>query len=259
MSLFDELFSKTDENIQENTISGIVTGIVKEIYNDEYPGMIRVEIRTREKDSNVTDWIKIVTPYAGSDRGIYFLPEVGDEVIVAYYYGNVYQPYVIGSVWNQNSSKLPNNMANENNTIKKIRTKRGHEIIFYEEDGKDDLEIHTPKNLTIKMNDENEVIFIQDKDGKNIIKVDCKKGEINVTAEKKIALESGSSSVTIDNNSRKIAITSDSISIEAKQSLTLKGQSVKMEGAMTEVSASGTMNLKADGPTNLKGAVVKIN
>ena len=248
-----------DNNKLDAKISGVVTGIVKENYDDEYPGMVKVEVRSREKGANITDWVRVATPYAGNDRGVYFLPEVGDEVLVAYAYGDVHKPYVIGSLWNKKVSKHPKKVAVEENTIKKIRTRCGHEIIFNEEDGKEDIDIHTPKGLKVQLNDEKEVITVTDKSGDNFMKIDSKNGEIKITAKKCITLASGSSSVKIDNNAKKITITSDNVQIDAKQALKLKGQNSEMAGAMTTVSASGTLNLKGDGPTNLKGAVVKIN
>ena len=252
MSIYDELFQSSGKpGSGESVFSGIVTGIVKENYNKDFPGMLRVEIRTREKDSNVTHWAKIVSPYGGDERGIYFLPEVGDEVVIAYLHGDIHRPYVIGCVWNQKNSKMPKDVAVEKNYIKKIRTKRGHEIIFNEEENKDDLEIHTPKELKVKLNDEKEVIFIQDKDGKNIIKIDAKNGAINIKADKKIVLESGSSKITIDGSGNKIAIAGNTVQIEGKQALNLKGQTAKMEGTNTEISGSAG--------TTIKGATVKIN
>ena len=252
MSIYDEIFQKNNRpGSSSGTFTGIATGIVKENYNKDFPGMLRVEIRTRDENSNVTHWARIVSPYGGDERGIYFLPEVGDEVIIAYFYGDIHQPYILGSVWNKKTSKLPKDVAVEKNYIKKIRTKRGHEIIFNEEENKDDLEIHTPKELKVKLNDEKEVIFIQDKNGKNIIQIDSKNGAINIKADKKIVLESGSSSITIDGSGNKIAMSSNTIQLEAKQALNLKGQTVKVEGTNTEVSGSAG--------TTIKGATVKIN
>lgn len=75
----------------------------------------------------------------------------------------------------------------EKNTVKRIKTKGGHEIIFAEEKDEERLEIHTPKNLKITLEDEQQMIVVQDKDGRNMLEIDGKNGKILVTAENSIS------------------------------------------------------------------------
>ncbi len=78
---------------------GVAAGIVTN--NQDPDGLGRVRIRFPWlSDDNETDWARIATMMAGSGRGSFFLPEVGDEVLVAFEHGDINHPFVIGMLWN---------------------------------------------------------------------------------------------------------------------------------------------------------------
>ena len=83
--------------------------------------------------------------------------------------------------------------------------------------------------------------------------------EVTIQAEKKIVLDVGGGSLTLDGQGKKATLKMDTVSVEAGQSLTLKGQSVKVEGSMMTVSSSGNLEAKASGVLTLKGSMTKIN
>lgn len=257
MDIFEDIFDNNSS--QDNLITGIVTGVVKEIYNEKFPGMIKAEIFMTDGTINVTDWMRVIVPYGGKDRGIYFLPEVGDEVAIAFERGDIERPYVIGCLWNKIDT-IPKETVTKNNTVKRIKTKGGHEIIFDDDDKKGKINIITAKNMSISMEDETSCITIKAKgdEGENIIKIDSSKGEISVTGKKKIMLDTGSSKVLIDGNGKKVEVNSDNINFDAK-AIKIKGQNVTIEGTKIDLKASGAMNIKSDGVTNIKGGIVKIN
>lgn len=257
MEIFENIFG--DSNISNNTLSGFATGIVKEIYDEKYPGMIKAEIYMTDGTVNVTDWMRVIVPYAGAKKGMYFLPDVGDEVAIIFERGDIERPYVIGCLWNQVDT-IPENTVTKENAIKKIRTKGGHEIIFDDTEDKGKIDIITPKKSKISMEDENNCITITAKsdDGENIIKIDSKAGNITLNAKKKIILDAEGTKITIDGNGKKIEVEADNIDLKGK-TINIKGQSVTIEGSKTDIKASGTMNIKCDGPANIKGAMVKIN
>lgn len=257
MDIFDNLF---DNNIiQNNVISGIVTGIVKEIYDEKFPGMIKVEFFMADGSVNVSDWIRVIVPYGGKDKGMYFMPDIGDEVAITFEHGNIEKPYVIGCLWNQ-KDKLPSDTVNKDNEIKKIKTKGGHEITFDDTENKSKINILTPKKSQILIDDEKSSITIKAKgdDGENIIEINSKNGEINIDAKKKIKLNAGSASISIDGNGKKIDIKADNINLDGK-TIKIKSQSLNIQGNQTEIKASASMNIKCDGVANIKGTMIKIN
>lgn len=237
----------------------IVTGTVKENWNQDFPGKVKVELILGEEGKNVTGWIPVSMPCCGNEYGSYALPDVGTEVVVAFVMGNRNCPVVIGSLWN-NKNKLPKETANEKNTIKRFRTKGGCELVFDDEDGKASVRVKTPGGLTVSLGDEKKEMLLQDEKGENGIFVDCEKGELTVRAKNKIHIEAGGQDMVLaDGQGKKTQISGGSVNVEADQALGLKGQNLSAEGSMVGLKAQGSFKVESSAMLELKGAMVKIN
>jgi uncharacterized protein involved in type VI secretion and phage assembly len=257
--LFRTLLEGNEKLGDFKKIEGITTGVVKENWEEKHPGMVKAEVFLGEKGQTLTDWIRVAQPYAGNGYGSYWLPEVGDEVVIAFNMGDINRPYVLGSLWN-NKDKIPENTVAEKNHVKRIKTKGGHEIVFEEEKDKERIEIHTPKNLKMTLEDEKQLISIQDESGDNILQIDSKNKTIIIKAKESIKLDAGGkSTLELDGKGDKAVLKAGSIEIEAKQNLKLKGQNFQGEG--NSVSLKGNSDFKVESGANLalKGAMTKIN
>src|SRR2546423_14398176 len=82
---------------------------------------------------------RIASFMAGTNRGTWFIPDVGDEVVVAFEQGNLDRPYVLGSLWNS-ANPLP---AVDNNK-KLVRSRNGVQITLDDQDGRESIIIETP-------------------------------------------------------------------------------------------------------------------
>lgn len=258
MEFFDGLFEKED-NV--NNLFTIATGTIKEIYNEKFPGKVKVEISMTDSSKNVTEWIRVAAPYGGKDKGMYFMPDIGDEVVIAFERGYLEKPIIIGVLWNDNNS-IPKDSVNEKNNIKKIKTRGGHEIIFDDTEKKEKLNIITPKKSEICIDDENTTITITAKgdNGDNIIKLDSKSGEITVSGKKKIILKSSTNTqIVMDGENGSIKMECNDMSIEAKKAVKIKGQNISVEGTQASIDASATLKMQSKGNTTIKGLMVKIN
>ena len=246
----------SDEQGQKRIIQGIVTGIVKKNWDEseKHPGMVEVEINLGEDEKLLTDWVRVAQPYAGDGYGAYWLPEEGDEVLLAFHMGDLNNPYVIGSLWG-GARKIPLQTVNACNTVKRIKTKGGHEIVFSSEKDKERLEINTPKELKITLEDETQTILVQNQDGKNMLKINGKDGEIEITAENAISFNSssGGASLKLDGSQKKATLKADTISLESQQCLQMK-----VEG-MLELKSGASLSVKSGGVLELKGALIEIN
>jgi uncharacterized protein involved in type VI secretion and phage assembly len=105
-------------------VTGILIGTVKAIDDPMGEGTVRVEYGWMG-GNNVQRPAPIATLMAGADRGMWFMPEVGDEVVVAFDRGDINQPYIIGFLWN-GQQKPPT----KDPKLRKIRTLNGHQIEF---------------------------------------------------------------------------------------------------------------------------------
>jgi uncharacterized protein involved in type VI secretion and phage assembly len=257
MGLFDELYPQSDAS-QERRMFSVTTGKVVKNWDSKHPGMVQVELFMSESGKNRTDWVRVAQPYAGKERGIYFLPEVGDEVVLAFNEGDRDHPIVIGSLWGKTNT-FPKGAPGEKNEIKTIRTQSGCEVTFSDKKDKESIQIRTKGGLTVILEDESKTVTIRDGNKKNLVTVNGKDGAVTVKASKKLVLDVGSGSLTLDGQGKKATLKMGTISIEAGQSLTLKGQNVKLEGSMAALKASGNMEVKAGGVLTLKGSMAKIN
>jgi uncharacterized protein involved in type VI secretion and phage assembly len=133
---------------------GVVVGIVTN--NQDSGGMGRVRVKFPWlSDQNESWWARIATPMSGGNRGIYFLPEVNDEVLVAFEHGDVRSPYVVGSLWNGQDAPPTTNSDGQNN-IRLIHSRSGHLIRLDDTDGDEKIEVidKTGGNkVTIKSSD----------------------------------------------------------------------------------------------------------
>lgn len=98
-------------------------------------GRVRVQfLWQKEQNSNLmTPWIRIAQPHGGNNKGFYFIPEIGEEVMVGFENGNAEKPYVTGTLYH--GEQVPgSNWYNDSNDIKAIRTRNGHTVEIYDKD-----------------------------------------------------------------------------------------------------------------------------
>ncbi len=259
MNFYDELLTdkKDDKTYPEITAPGLLNAIVKDIWDEQHKGMIKVEYLMGEKNKKTSDWVRVMTGYGGDGFGNYWLPEIGTEVLVGFIHGNMNMPVVLGCLWN-GKDQLPEGAASEKNETKTVMTKGGHKITFTETEGKQKITIDTPKGLTILMDDENEAVFVQDKEKENSIHLDCKNGAMKLKAKQEMSLTIGTKEV-MKADADTIKLTCGSIQLDAQQTLKLAGQTASVEGTSIKVKADGEMGLQASGVTQIKGSMVKIN
>ncbi|MEI7027501.1 phage baseplate assembly protein V [Paenibacillus sp. y28] len=223
-------------------INGVMVAIVTDNKDPEGLARVKLKLPLREGESE-TDWTRLATMMAGKDRGSLFIPEVGDEVLVAFHLGEVRQPYVIGMLWNQKNPS-PAGEKDKNN-IRKIKSRHGHELIFDDNESDAKVTVKTKKGNIVDMVDKDDSIKIADSSGNNTIVI--KGGSAN-----EITIKSSTS--TIKMNAK------GDISIESTKSLKLKSTQVNIEASATmSLKAGATLDLKADGIINIKGSMVKIN
>jgi uncharacterized protein involved in type VI secretion and phage assembly len=220
MSLM-ELLRDVGGGASGGRIEGVLVGIVTNNHDPDGMGRVRVRFPVRESNDD-SYWARIATLMAGKERGSFFLPEVGDEVLVAFEQGNAEHPYVIGALWNgQDVPPEPN--SDGKNNIRKIRSRSGHEILF-----NDDAEARQEK------------VVIKTKAG-HVITLDDASGQEKIEIKDK----TGSNAISIDSNQNAIALSS-------AVKLSIKSQII-------EIEAQGMLTLKANATLTIQGTLVKIN
>ncbi|MCM0593896.1 MAG: phage baseplate assembly protein V [Gloeotrichia echinulata DEX184] len=126
MNFFEALIDGQRQEAIANRIFGVVIGIVTNNQDPEKFGRVKVKFPWLSDDDE-SYWARIATPMAGKQMGIYFLPEVNDEVLVIFEQGDVRFPYIIGSLWNGKDIPPLTNEDGKNN-VRLIKSRSGHVI-----------------------------------------------------------------------------------------------------------------------------------
>lgn len=258
MALYDEIDKISRRNtVKTNTgderIYGVAIGIVAEDYSDQMPGRICVVIPTRDADANKLRWAKVVPSYGGNKWGDYFIPEKNDQVLLAFENGNIEKPFVIGSV-HRDKDKLISECTNKDNQIKKIKTRNGSNITFFdsiEDDNgeKDKISVTTAnESHTFLLDNENKKMEIHDKEKKCHVEMLTEEGVINVKAAKKLVLKVGDNiTITMDGDKGKITVKANDISVNAGNNINVGASgNIKLEGQQLVENASSGMKLSAE-------------
>lgn len=139
-SLLESLRSKVQDepppNRQENIYAPIVAKVVSN-YDPLHPAQVQVSF-PGISDDNRSAWARVVSPLAGDNAGTYFLPDIGDEVLVVFENGEINKPRVLGGSWN-GRQRPPAEAMSPENAVKMIRTKGGHLIKFDDSSGRERL------------------------------------------------------------------------------------------------------------------------
>jgi uncharacterized protein involved in type VI secretion and phage assembly len=223
-----EILGDTTEKLERTQrVNGVVTAVVANTKDPEKLGRIKIKF-LGQPEKNESQWVRVASLWAGNDRGVFFLPEVGDEVLVAFIHGDINYPVVIGSLWSKTDNPPEKNPDGKNN-IKILKTRAGHQVTF-----NDDTRTKKAK-IEIKSGAGN-IITLDDAAGKEKIEIKDKGGG-------KITMDAMKKAITIE-SAMKLDIKAKMITIQAQSTLTLK---------------SAILKSQSSGIAEIKGAMVKIN
>lgn len=258
MSITDLITSGDSPN--GRGLGGFVLGTVSENDNQDFPGMVKVAFTAWTSGGEISKWMPVLSPYAGKEYGSYLIPEVNDIVLVGFIGPMMEQPFVLGSFYPA-EAKLPKDQFDKKNINRYFKTMGGVSFAVSDEKNKQKMEAMTPKGLKISAEDENEVITVTDKNGKNLVKLDCKSGAITVTADKKITLKAGPCEICMDGGGPgTISVKAGQINAEGKQTVSVKSNNMlTVEGGMATVEGKQTLTLKGSAMCEISGGLVKIN
>ena len=137
------------------TWAGVVPARVMD-HNDPKK-MGRIKVQFFWQDDGETHWARASSPHAGPDRGFMFMPEVGDEVAVAFEDGDPERPIILGSLWNGVQQAPRHGYYGDadvaDNNIKRIYTKAGNRIQIADTDGVEAITIATPNQNSFTLSE----------------------------------------------------------------------------------------------------------
>jgi phage baseplate assembly protein gpV len=215
-------------------------------------------------DTYESDWARTVQLSAGNGYGSVMMPEVGDEVLVAFEQGDLRRPYLIGGLYN-GKDKPPTgdpdliDASSGKVNRRSFVSRTGHTLSFAEKEGASDgiLLSTAGDKYVIELSKKNQKVTIN-ADGSIEIEAKGGGGAIKVTASGDLALKARKISVKADSG---IEIDGGAGNVDVKGvQVSAKGTAkLSMEAATISVNASATAELKGGAMVNVQGALVKIN
>jgi len=181
---------------------GVYPAVVTDIVDPDGQGRVRIKLPWTP-DSNDKDyelWARLATMMAGGDRGTWFIPDVDDEVLVAFENGDGRRPYVIGALWNGKDAPPESMDGAGDNQIKSITSRTGVKLTMDDTSGTQRFVLETPGGQKITMSDGPGVIEIADANG-NTIKLESSGITITSSAQVKVqasTMEINASMLTVN-------------------------------------------------------------
>ena len=164
-------------------VKGVAVAIVRENKDDSGLGRVKVSYPWHSQPRE-SYWARIAMPMTGGNRGTWFLPENGDEVLVAFERGDLRFPYVVGSLWN-GVDKSPVTNQDGKNDVRQIRTRKGHKLTFDDGSrGSVQLELNDGKRVTI----DDDGVEVDDGHGNSIV-IQSTSGSMTVQAAATLTLK----------------------------------------------------------------------
>ena len=209
-------------------INGVVVAIVTD--NNDPNNVGRVKLKFPWLDDNYeSDWARLCQLGAGPNSGAVWIPEVNDEVLVAFEHGDIRRPYVVGNLYNGQDKPNEGSGLFDNGKVKRrgFISRKGHKFIFFDDDNKKGIAlISEDGNFKISLNETNKEIHIKSSE------------KITVESGKDMVLKSGAD-----------------LNIEAQQGLTVKaGAKLTLKGQQGgELDGGAQLDVKASGQISVDG------
>lgn len=174
---------------------GIAIGLVTNTKDPEGLGRVKVKFPWLA-DTEESTWARIARP-----QGFVCLPEINDEVLVAFEHGDIHYPYVLGTLWNGRDKPPGQNVVGSDGKVNQriIRSRSGHEIILDDSSGK-------------------ERIIIRDKTRENQVVIDSAQNAMSIKARGRLSLEANG----------EISIKGRNVVIDGGPKVDVKGRAINL-------------------------------
>ncbi|SNS13064.1 MULTISPECIES: type VI secretion system Vgr family protein [unclassified Azospirillum] len=230
-------------------IAGTQTAIVvgkagEEIWTDKH-GRIKVQFhwdQEGKKDENSSCWVRVAQGWAGKNWGSFFLPRIGQEVVVSFLEGDPDRPLVTGSVYNGEQPvpyALPDNQTKS--TVKSNVSKGGggyNEFRFEDKKGEEEVYLQAEKDFTQLVKNQRKATINEADD---LLTID--KGNRTTTITK------GNDTLTISEGdlTTQVAKGKETHSVKGTRAVTVEGDETHTSKADVTWNVTGDFTLKVNG------------
>ena len=224
-------------------VQGLQIGVVTDLENDP-DSQDRIRVRMPIIDPNEDGvWSRVACQDAGDQRGTFFRPEIGDEVVVGFLNNDPRNPLVLGML-NSSAKPAPLTASNQNDE-KGFVSRSGMKMIF--NDSEKSIKIETPAGKKVTISESDGIISVEDENG-NKISMD----------DSSITLQSANDINLTANGDLNVQAVNIKLTASSSFSLSAGGSTLDAGSGSASLSAP-TVSIEGSGTTTIKGGVVMIN
>jgi uncharacterized protein involved in type VI secretion and phage assembly len=225
------LRGSSDGDGRGTRVAGVLSGVVTDVRDPQ--GLGRVRIRFPNVSGRVESaWARVAAPWAGSSRrGAYFLPEVDDEVLVAFRGGDLGHPYVVGFLWSQN---VPPPQQTTTAATTELRSRTGHALRFVDTAGSGKVVVTTSTGYRLELDETSggSGIRLSDPQKRLQIAMDGEQGTVSVEVQ-------GAGEIALKVPDGKLSVSASIIEIKSDGPLELEGAAVTIKGHPVALNPPG--------------------
>jgi len=181
---------RVNQQRQRYRLVGVYPALVVDVRDPGDQGRVKVELPwiAEEDIGQAQAWARCATFMAGADRGSWFIPEIGDEVLIAFVAGNPRWPIVIGALWNGVDNSPETMDPGGENNIRSITSRSGHRVTLDDTAGAEKIKLETQGGHVLNLDDGSGGVITVHHSGGAEIKIDAS-GTISITAINQVSLD----------------------------------------------------------------------
>ena len=211
-------------------------------------GRVQVQFEWQKRMGKETNWIRVQSPDAGGsgmkNRGLVFVPEEGDQVMVGFEYGDPSRPYVMGSLFSGKTGKG----GDDGNIVHSITTKSGHQLTFIDK-GDWSISIRDKNNNLIKLDTAEKSITISAPE-----KISLVSNQIDISANKDLTITSGKKTdVSVGSDYTFYVGGKQKTDVTKELNMTVGGETKFDFAKDTKIQVDGDLNEKISGAYKVSG------
>lgn len=231
----NSLLGTLNEGRPAHGIQGVVVAIVTNNNDPQGQGRVKLKFPWLD-DQQESFWARLAAPGAGKERGLYLLPEVNDEVLVAFEHGDISRPYVVGGLWNGRDAPPATALAGNEVQTRILKTRLGHMIELKDEAGSGGvITLKTKSGHTLAISDSDRAVTIRSQAGNEVAISDSGRS-VSISSQGSISLESPGGKLIISESGVELS-----------------------SNSMLKVQANAMLDVKTSAILTIQGSLVKIN
>ncbi|MEV4777574.1 phage baseplate assembly protein V [Burkholderia sp. LMU1-1-1.1] len=200
------------ESESGGNVKGVAIGVVTQ--NDDPEGLCRVKVSYPwHEQPRESYWARLASPMAGKQRGLVLIPEIGDEVLLAFERDDLRFPFVLGALWN-GKDQPPGANSDGKNDQRLFKSRKGHQLMF-DDGSKGVVELSLNDGKKLRLDDDG----MRFDDGKgNRFTVDSNGGALTIESTGKLTIKAASVAIQA----------SGGLDIKAGAVMSLNGSVIKL-------------------------------